>query len=269
MMNVIVVSSSGAFSPAATRPARTSRVTGRNSAPARTVPTGWRRNTNRVTTPKLPPPPRTAQKRSGLRCSLAVTIRPSAVTSSTETRLSIVRPCLRTSQPIPPPSVRPASPTLPVSPNGVASPWAAAAVVYSPAVRPGWAQARRRSGSMWRPFIAERSTTRPPSVALWMLWPPARTASSRPWSAANVTARATSAASAARTISDGFRSISVLWMWRASSYASSSGRITVPETLATSESMSIGVTGEEAAGSWGGGAGRSAATRAPSRLGSE
>ena len=41
--------------------------------------------------------------------------------------------------------------------------------------------------------------------------------------------------------------------------------MTVPETLATSESMSIGVTGEEAAGSWGGGAGRSAATRTPSR----
>ena len=34
-------------------------------------------------------------------------------------------------------------PTEPVSPNGVARPCAAAALVYSPAVRPGWAQASR------------------------------------------------------------------------------------------------------------------------------
>ena len=57
-------------------------------------------------------------------------------------------PNLRASQPIPPPSVSPEMPTEPVSPNGVARPWAAAATVYSPAVRPGSAQARRCSGSM-------------------------------------------------------------------------------------------------------------------------
>ena len=39
--------------------------------------------------------------------SLAVTTRPSAVTTSTDTRASIARPCLRTSQPMPPPRVRP------------------------------------------------------------------------------------------------------------------------------------------------------------------
>ena len=37
----------------------------------------------------------------------------------------MARPYLRTSQPIPPPSVRPEMPTEPVSPNGVARPWAA------------------------------------------------------------------------------------------------------------------------------------------------
>ena len=57
-------------------------------------------------------------------------------------------------------------PTEPVSPNGVARPWAAAACVYSPAVRPGWAQATRRSASMWRPFIRLRSRTMPPSTVL-------------------------------------------------------------------------------------------------------
>ena len=53
----------------------------------------------------------------------------------------MVRPYLRTSQPIPPPRVSPAMPTEPVSPNGVARPWAAAAIVYSSArqtgLRPG------------------------------------------------------------------------------------------------------------------------------------
>ena len=39
----------------------------------------------------------------------------------------MVRPYLRTSQPMPPPRVRPAMPTQPVSPNGVARPCAAAA----------------------------------------------------------------------------------------------------------------------------------------------
>ena len=55
----------------------------------------------------------------------------------------MARPYLRTSQPIPPPSVSPAMPTEPVSPNGVASPWAAAATVYSrggqAGLRPGQA----------------------------------------------------------------------------------------------------------------------------------
>ena len=41
--------------------------------PAITVLTGWRRKVNEVTTPKLPPPPRTAQKRSWFCRSLAVT----------------------------------------------------------------------------------------------------------------------------------------------------------------------------------------------------
>ena len=53
----------------------------------------------------------------------------------------MARPYLRTSQPMPPPRVSPAMPTEPVSPKGVASPCAAAAVVYSRAVRPAPAHA--------------------------------------------------------------------------------------------------------------------------------
>ena len=64
MTLAIVVSSSGAASASATNAAITSGVAGRNSIPPTIVPTSWRRNFRRVATPKFPPPPRIAQKRS-------------------------------------------------------------------------------------------------------------------------------------------------------------------------------------------------------------
>ena len=60
---------------AAARPARTS---GRRSP----CSTSWRRNSNAVTTPKLPPPPRSAQNRSGCSSLLACTSSPLASTTS-------------------------------------------------------------------------------------------------------------------------------------------------------------------------------------------
>jgi hypothetical protein len=45
-----------------------------------------------VTTPKLPPPPRSAQKRSAFSLSLARTTRASAVTTSIDMTLSLVQP---------------------------------------------------------------------------------------------------------------------------------------------------------------------------------
>ena len=47
---------------------------------------------------------------------------PSAVTTSAEMRLSIVSPCLRLSQPNPPPSVSPAMPVVELMPTGSARP---------------------------------------------------------------------------------------------------------------------------------------------------
>src|SRR6266566_4711961 len=72
--------------------------------------------------PKFPPPPRTPQNRSAFSFGLAVTLRPSANTISTDSRLSTVSPCLRTSQPKPPPSVNPAMPVLETNPPVVAKP---------------------------------------------------------------------------------------------------------------------------------------------------
>ena len=58
-------------------------------------PMSWQRKVNEVTTPKFPPPPRSAQNRSLFELSLAVTNVPSASTTSADSRLSMVRPNLR------------------------------------------------------------------------------------------------------------------------------------------------------------------------------
>ena len=66
---------------------------------------GYRRNSIAVTTPKLPPPPRTAQNSSVFRVASARTNEPSAVTSSTAVTLFVARPRERAYQLSPPPSV--------------------------------------------------------------------------------------------------------------------------------------------------------------------
>src|SRR5215218_4222772 len=79
-------------------------------------PTWWRRNSKEVATPKLGPAPRIPQKRSGCSSSLTVMKAPSAVTRSTERRLSQASPYFRISQPSPPPRVNPAMPVVETKP---------------------------------------------------------------------------------------------------------------------------------------------------------
>ena len=64
-------------------------------------PTGTAWYSSEVTTPKLPPAPLSAQSRSGCSVALAVTSRPSAVTTSAERSASQLSPCLRRIQPKP------------------------------------------------------------------------------------------------------------------------------------------------------------------------
>ena len=109
-----------------TRPAKTSG------------PSGCSASSSAHTTPKLPPPPRSAQNRSACSMADARTSRPSAVTTSAATRLSQARPCLRSSQPEPPPSVRPATPVVETRPPVVARPWLLRGAVD---LRPGGAAA--------------------------------------------------------------------------------------------------------------------------------
>ena len=103
-------------------------------------PSGLSRNSNSVTIPKLPPPPRTPQNRSAFSCSLARTNSPSAVIRSTESRLSMVSPNRRIVNPMPPPRVSPARPVCETKPAGTTSPNAWVSRSSSPSSTPAWAR---------------------------------------------------------------------------------------------------------------------------------
>lgn len=76
----------------------TPRSIGNLGPPAYTSVIGNSRSSIAVTTPKLLPPPRSAQNRSGSLSRSARTIRPSAVTTSIASTLLAARPYLRPSQ---------------------------------------------------------------------------------------------------------------------------------------------------------------------------
>ena len=119
MTLAIVDSSSGAASASAMNDGDRPPASPAGSASRpRSSSTSCSRNRKRVATPKLPPPPRIAQKRSGWVSASTCRSSPSAVTTSAASRSSIVRPYLRTRNPTPPPSVIPPMPTEP----GVAEP---------------------------------------------------------------------------------------------------------------------------------------------------
>ena len=119
-----------------------------NTGPATTVgPTGCSANRNEPTMPKFPPPPRRAQNRSGCSLADASTISPSAVTTSACTRLSTLSPCLRMSQPMPPPKQRPPTPVWLTMPPVVARPCACVSWSTSPHRAPPWTKAMPSTGS--------------------------------------------------------------------------------------------------------------------------
>src|SRR6185436_15035252 len=188
-------------------------------------PTGCTLNSNDEATPKLPPPPRRAQKRSAFSLLLAVTTRPSAVTSSTLRRLSTAMPYLPMSHPRPPPRVRPATPVDEITPPVLASPCSCVSRLYSFHVAPPWTRAVLFLTSTCMPFISDRSISSPPSIVPRpaTLWPPPLMATSKPLSRASVTASTISAVLRACAISAGRLSMSPLWTRRPSSNPASVG----------------------------------------------
>ena len=131
----------------------------------------------------------------------------------------MVSPCFLISHPIPPPSVNPERPVWVTIPPGTASPKACVSRSSSPISTPACARTVCASGSTRMPFIGPRSMTTPPSQtdSPGKLWPPPRTAVSRPVRRANLSAEMTSATPAQRAISAGKRSIDPFQTLRCSS----------------------------------------------------
>jgi hypothetical protein len=174
---------------------------------------------NEVATPKLPPPPCSAQNSSGCSSSLARTVAPSAMTSSTASRLSQASPIFRSSQPVPPPRVNPPTPVVETLPPVVARPYGSVARSRWLMVAPPATVAVRASGSTVTACMRRRSTTRPPSGSALpaTLWPPPRTPSGRPVRRPKRIAAATSSTRSHWAITAGRRSIMALKIVRASS----------------------------------------------------
>ncbi len=190
--------------------------------------------------PKLPPPPRTAQNKSGWVFSSASNTCPLASTISTESRLSTDSPCVAISHPIPPPRVRPPTPVVEMMPPVVASPWAQVASFTRPQVAPPPTWATRVWLSIVISLIGERSIIKPPSTTLRpaMLCPPPRTDTSSPARAASSSASTTWFVSRQRAISAGRLSTCPLWIRRACSYSASPGRSSSPAYSAAMASKS-------------------------------
>ena len=125
-----------------------------HSPPARTVDTGCSLKSNCVTTPsrRRRHAAHERDRRAGRRSTR--TDSPFASTTSAPSRLSLASPYLRTSQPIPPPSVNPPMPVVDIMPPVVARPKAPATASKSRHKAPPATVARR-----WR---ASTSTVRIP-----------------------------------------------------------------------------------------------------------
>src|SRR5215470_5498745 len=180
--------------------------------------------------PKLPPPPRSAQNSSGWDSALTSMTAPLARTSSSETKLSQVRPCLRENHPIPPPSARPATPVSDMIPAGTISRCGAVAASTSPSRPPPPACTSLACGSTVTSRSPDRSMVSPPSAMALpaTLWPPHRIAGGRPCSRATLTAATTSWVLVQRRISPGRRSTMAFHTWRACLYSGWSGPMMSP-----------------------------------------
>src|SRR6267154_1021251 len=103
---------------------RSGRISASGDSPSAstTEVSGWSLTSNSVTTPKLPPPPRKAQNKSGFSLELERTTELSAVTSVNPSTLSQDNPNRRVSHPVPPPRIRPEAPVCETTPEGKTSP---------------------------------------------------------------------------------------------------------------------------------------------------
>ena len=170
--------------------------------PADTSGTGCASSSSAVTTAKPPPPPRSAQNSSGSWSASTRRRSPEASTTSKARTLLHASPYARLSQPVPPPSASPVTPTLAARPSTGASPCSPAAAATSPASAPAPARttppstdtsrrrevfssiAPSRSGSASDPWPVACGATRRPerSTACTSSTPAASTTAAGRWS---------------------------------------------------------------------------------------
>ena len=179
------------------------------------------------------PPPRSPQNRSVFSFSLARTMRPSAVTTSTDETLSEVQPKLAGKV------TESAAEGEARDPCGRDEAKHGSKAVYlgsrwtSPRRHPAWARAVRELGWTHTPRIRDMSSINPPShtASPAMLWPPPFIDNATPCSRAKLTRATTSATPRQRAMSAGRRSIMAFQIERVSSYPGSLARISSPRRL--------------------------------------
>ena len=193
-------------------------------------PNSWARNVNRVTMPKLPPPPRRAHISSGWSSSVTSMTSPLASTSSSATNWSQVSPYGRENQPMPPPRDSPATPVSDMMPAGTIRPCWEVTASTSPSRLPPPTCTSLFSLSTETSRRPDRSRVRPPSDMPLpaTLCPPQRTEGARSYSRATLTAATTSAVLVQRRISPGRRSTMAFQTCRALSYSAWSGPMMSP-----------------------------------------
>ena len=155
----------------------------KNSPRCTSGPTWCSANSNSVTTPKLPPPPRIAQNRSGCSSAEARTRRPSGQDHGGGDQVVAAEPVLLGHPAHAAAEREPADAGVADTPPGTASPWAWVAPSTSAHGRASTDLSRGGAPGRRAPrACALRSIMRPPSQTAVPLnaWPPPRTAISSP-----------------------------------------------------------------------------------------
>ena len=203
-------------------------------------------NSNAVTTPKLPPPPRSAQNKSVCSDGVARVTSPSAVTTSIAVTWFAARPCWRANQLRPPPSVYATTPMSGEEPESGYSPNGDVASVTSSQIVPAWTRAIRFVASISTPRMCRVdsrivSASEPSAPALWPV--PCGAIRNRWWRAYRTMAR-TSSRSRGIATSAGRRSTARFHACRAASHPGSPGATIRPRIEATRSARESGTVSQ-------------------------
>ena len=180
--------------------------------------------------PKSPPPPRTAQNRSGSEVRVTWTSVPVASTRSTLTTLLAVKPCLRVNQLAPPPSSSPTTVGSGLLPARATMPVPSSAAPSVPHCTPAPTRAVARARSTTTSSRAPVRSRSVPSRTVRGAWPRGCALTGTPCATAQRTAATTSSTSATSRTAAGCWGTLTSQGVRAASQPGSSGLTSRPRT---------------------------------------